>query len=71
RYSETGTPGSASGLENRAGGNTGTALQVDSTGRRSVGRGERLDALTAATTDINSLTTRRHRTRRSPARTHT
>lgn len=33
RYSVTGTPGSASGLEKRAGGNTGTALQADSTAR--------------------------------------
>ncbi|MFF7182956.1 group II intron maturase-specific domain-containing protein [Streptomyces sp. NPDC008121] len=31
RYSETGTPGSASGTENRTGGNTGTALRADST----------------------------------------
>jgi hypothetical protein len=32
RYSETGTPGSASGTEKRTSGNAGTALRADSTG---------------------------------------
>jgi hypothetical protein len=31
-----GTPGSASGLQKRAGGNAGTALQADSTNRTGV-----------------------------------
>ncbi|WP_456318726.1 DUF7848 domain-containing protein, partial [Actinacidiphila soli] len=41
RYSETGTPGSESGLKKRTGGNTGTALQADSTGIARFGGGVR------------------------------